>query len=174
MIQEAERAGGRDKMWGYVWQGRAYEGLTCDALEWIASYKGGSIVEPDGSISVNNPEAARALGTAAGWIGDISPAGVLSYAEEEARGVFQSGNAVFMRNWPYAWSLANGDESAIKGKVGVVALPRGGAGRTECRNLGRLAALGFEIFQESGSGDRSGALHDLLRGTETPGDQGIL
>jgi len=57
---------------------------------------------------------------------EIAPQGVLNYAEEEARGVFQSGNAAFMRNWPYAWSLGNSDDSPIKGKIGVAALPKGG------------------------------------------------
>ena len=45
-IQEGERADNPD-FWGFVWQGNAYEGLTCDALEWIKSNGGGSIVEPD-------------------------------------------------------------------------------------------------------------------------------
>ena len=40
--------------------------------------------------------------------------------------MFQSGNAVFMRNWPYAWALGNADDSAVKGKIGVSALPKGG------------------------------------------------
>jgi trehalose/maltose transport system substrate-binding protein len=40
--------------------------------------------------------------------------------------VFQSGNAVFMRNWPYAWALGNAEDSAINGKIGVSALPKGG------------------------------------------------
>jgi trehalose/maltose transport system substrate-binding protein len=124
-IQDAERGAGKTRMWGYVWQGRAYEGLTCDALEWIASRGGGRIVEPDGTISVDNPRAARALAAAAGWVGSISPRGVLNYAEEEARGVFQSGNAVFMRNWPYARALAESEGSPVRGKVGVAALPAG-------------------------------------------------
>lgn len=124
-VQDGERAAGNAGMWGFVWQGRAYEGLTCDALEWIASRGGGHIVEPDGAISVDNPRAARALTEAAAWVGVISPRGVLNYAEEEARGVFQSGNAVFMRNWPYARALAESKGSPVRGQVGVAELPQG-------------------------------------------------
>ena len=110
---------------GFVWQGRAYEGLTCNSIEWVASFGGGTIIEPDGKISINNAQAAAALTLAKSWIGTISPEGVLNYAEEDSRGVFQSGNAVFMRNWPYAWSLANAPDSPVKGKVGIVLLPQG-------------------------------------------------
>ncbi len=135
-IQDAERKAGNDKMWGFVWQGRAYEGLTCNALEWVASYDGGTIVDPAGKVTINNPGAIAALKTAAGWVGTITPKGVLNYTEEEARGVFQSGNAVFMRNWPYAWALANGADSPVKGKVGVTALPKGGADGRHAATLG--------------------------------------
>lgn len=135
-IQEAERAAGNDKLWGYVWQGRAYEGLSCNALEWVASHGGGTIVETDGKVSINNPNAVKAISTAASWVGTISPSAVLNYAEEEARGVFQAGNAVFMRNWPYAWSLSQGEGSAVKGKVGVAVLPKGGTGGRPAATLG--------------------------------------
>jgi trehalose/maltose transport system substrate-binding protein len=135
-IQDGERAAGNDKMWGFVFQAKAYEGLTCDALEWIDSFGGGAIVAEDGSITINNPQAAEALDTAAGWIGTIAPEGVLNYGEEEARGVFQSGNAVFMRNWPYAWALGNAPDSAVSGKIGVSALPKGGEGGKNTGVLG--------------------------------------
>jgi trehalose/maltose transport system substrate-binding protein len=135
-IQDSERAAGNDKMWGYVWQGRAYEGLTCDALEWVESFNGGSLVDGRGHVTANNPNAARALDTAAKWVGTITPKAVLNYGEEEARGVFQSGNAVFMRNWPYAWSLVNHEDSPVKGKVGVMALPKGGATGRNAATLG--------------------------------------
>ena len=121
-IKDAERAEGQDGMQGYVFQGRAYEGLTVNALEWVASFGGGTVVEADGEISINNEHAAEALDLAASWIGDISPNGVLNYTEEEARGVFQSGGAVFMRNWPYAWALAQSEDSDVRGKVGVCLL----------------------------------------------------
>lgn len=129
-IQNTERQAGHEKLWGYVFQGRAYEGLTCNALEWIASYGGGTVVDADGDITIDNAKAATALDMAAGWIGKITPKGALNYSEEEARGIFQSGNAVFMRNWPYAWSLAQGEKSAIAGKVGVVKLPHGMQGES--------------------------------------------
>lgn len=135
-IQQAEREAGNDKFWGFVWQGRAYEGLTCDALEWVVSYNGGTIVESDGRISINNPQAVEALEMASSWIGAISPEGVLNYAEEESRGVFETGNALFMRNWPYAWSLAQSPDSPIRGKVGVSALPKGGDDGRHAATLG--------------------------------------
>lgn len=135
-VQDAERAAGNGRMWGYVWQGRAYEGLTCNALEWVASHGGGNIVEADGTVGIHNPGAARALSLAASWVGSISPTAVLNYAEEESRGVFQAGNAVFMRNWPYAWALAQGPDSVIRDKVGVATLPRGGAADRNAATLG--------------------------------------
>lgn len=139
-IQDAEREankGAEQQFWGYVFQGKAYEGLTCNALEWVTSFGGGTIVDESGKVTINNADAAKAIDTAASWIGTIAPEGVLNYAEEDARGVFQSGNAAFMRNWPYAWALAQGDESVIKDKVGVVALPKGeGASTRHAATLG--------------------------------------
>jgi trehalose/maltose transport system substrate-binding protein len=135
-IQDGERAEGNDKMLGFVFQGKAYEGLTCDALEWVDSFGGGTLVADDGSITINNEKAAAALELAATWIGEITPEGVLNYAEEESRGVFQSGNAVFMRNWPYAWALGNAPDSPITGKIGVDQLPKGGADGKHTGTLG--------------------------------------
>lgn len=135
-IQAGERQAGNKGMQGYVFQGKAYEGLSCDALEWISSYKGGSVIEANGKISINNAQAAKALDMAASWVGTISPKGVLSFGEEEARGVFQNGNSVFMRNWPYAWSLAQKDDSKVKDKVGVAALPKGGVDGKSAATLG--------------------------------------
>ena len=69
IIQEGERKAGSNDFWGYVWQGRAYEGLTTNALEWIASNNGGTIIDDKGEITIDNPDAAEALKTAAGWVG---------------------------------------------------------------------------------------------------------
>ena len=135
-VQDAERAEGNADIWGFVWQGNAYEGLTCDALEWVKSSGGGQIIEPDGTISINNPNAIAAIELAASWPGTISPEGVVSYQEEEARGVWQTGNAVFMRNWPYAYGLGNSDDSAVKGLFEVTTLPTGQGHDTSAATLG--------------------------------------
>jgi len=132
-IQEGERAAGNAEFYGFVYQANAYEGLTCDALEWQFSNGGGSIVEADGTISVNNPATISALERAAGWVGTIAPEGVTTYQEEDARRVFQAGNAAFMRNWPYAYVLGQGGadgatETAIKDLFNVAPLPAGDAG----------------------------------------------
>lgn len=124
-IQEGERSAGNPDFWGYVWQGNSYEGLTCDALEWVASYGGGSTISPDGVITINNPAAVAAVEMGARFVGTISPNGVTSFGEEDARNMWQAGNAAFMRNWPYAYSLGNAADSVIAGKFDVSPLPAG-------------------------------------------------
>jgi trehalose/maltose transport system substrate-binding protein len=135
-IQEAERAENPD-FFGFVWQGAAYEGLTCDALEWQVSNGGGVIVEEDLTVSVNNPQAIAAFERAKGWVGTISPDGVTSYMEEEARGVWQAGNAAFMRNWPYAYAPGQEEGSVIKDKFAITLVPMGeGEGAQHADALG--------------------------------------
>ncbi|RKR03328.1 maltose-binding protein /trehalose-binding protein /sucrose-binding protein /palatinose-binding protein [Kushneria sinocarnis] len=156
LIQQGEREAGHDELWGHVFQGRAYEGLTCNALEWIAGYGGGRIVEQDGTITVDNPQAAQALAEVSGWIGTIAPRGVLNYTEEEARGVFQSGNAVFMRNWPYVWSLAQADGSRVQGRIGMAPLPHGPDGES-------TSTLGGWNFAVSRYSDHPGLAAELVQ-----------
>ncbi|WIV49687.1 ABC transporter substrate-binding protein [Marivivens sp. LCG002] len=153
MVQDAERAAGNSEIFGFVWQGNSYEGLTCNALEWLKSSGGGQIVEADGSISVNNANAAAALELAASWAGTISPEGVLSYQEEEARGVWQTGNAVFMRNWPYAYSLGNGADSAVAGLFDVAPLPSGQGHGVSAATLG-----GWNVAVSKYSDDQEAAI----------------
>lgn len=135
VIQEGERASGNPDFWGFVFQGKSYEGLTCDALEWVSSAGGGTIVSPDGVITLENDAAIDMINQAAGWIGTIAPDGVTSFAEEDARNMFQAGNAAFMRNWPYAYSLGNSDDSAVKGLFDATTLPAG-AGGSPAHTLG--------------------------------------
>lgn len=126
IIQEGEQAEGNSEFTGYVWQGNDYEGLTCDAHEWLVSTTGDSFITADGAVNVTDPAFAALVERAAGWVGTISPEAVTTYQEEESRNVFQSGNAAFMRNWPYAFPLGNADDSAVAGLFEWVPLPNGG------------------------------------------------
>ena len=134
-IMQGEGANNPD-FTGFVWQGDAYEGLTCDALEWIASFGGGTIISPDGKIQVYNDQTIAALNAAAGWVGTISPKAVTGFQEEDARQIFQNGNAAFMRNWPYAYSLAVAADSKIADSVGIAPLPAGSDSGSPAATLG--------------------------------------
>ncbi|MBD2020145.1 ABC transporter substrate-binding protein [Leptolyngbya sp. FACHB-36] len=107
--------------WGYVWQGRQYEGLATVFVEALKGF-GGYWVNPDTlEVGLDKPEAIRAAEFLRSTITEgISPPGVTTYIEEDTRRIFQAGEAVFLRNWPYVWPLANADDSPLKGKVGIM------------------------------------------------------
>ncbi len=110
---------------GFVWQGSAYEGLTTNVLEWFASNQGGTFISPEGVITVLNERNQEMLEMAAGWVGDISPAGITAFMEEDARAIWHDGNAAFMRNWPYAYSLSLETDAFEPEDFGVAPLPAG-------------------------------------------------
>ncbi|HEX4170254.1 MAG TPA: extracellular solute-binding protein [Bryobacteraceae bacterium] len=124
IIQRGERGAKHQNFWGYVWQGDAYEGLTCNALEWQYSQGGGNLVTAGREANIANPRAVEAFAQAARWIGTISPPGVLAYTEEDSRDVWQSGNAAFLRNWAYVYALAKADPQ-IASRFAVSPLPAG-------------------------------------------------
>ncbi len=111
--------------WGFVWQGSQYEGLVCVFLEVLHGF-GGTWVDPETlEVGLDRPEAVAALEFLRGCRLDdpISPPGVTSLKEDESRRLFQDGRAVFLRNWPYVFRLAEGPDSSVAGKVGVAAIP---------------------------------------------------
>jgi trehalose/maltose transport system substrate-binding protein len=155
-VQEGERRAGNSRLWGFVWQGRAYEGLTCNAFEWLVSHGAGTVVDERGQVTVGNPQAVQALAGMAGLMGSVSPTAVLNYGEEEARGAFQSGQAVFMRNWPYAWAAAQAADSPVRGKVGVAVLPRGSG--PQARHAAALGGQELAVSRHSKHPDLAAAL----------------
>lgn len=107
--------------YGFVWQGAQYEGLVCSFLEFCVSNNGGL------EEAVNVPENVEALQFMYDLIHThrISPPNIYTeLKEEEVRTFFQQGNALFERNWPYAWQLHQADSSPVKGKVAISPLPK--------------------------------------------------
>lgn len=130
--------------WGYVWQGKQYEGLVCDFLEVLNGFGGFWIDERTLEVGLDRPEAEAALAFLAGTCAGrdpISPPGVTTYQEEESRRLFQDGRAVFLRNWPYAWRLAQREDSPLRGRVGVMPMVRAEGGR----RAGTLGGWGLGV-----------------------------
>lgn len=109
---------------GFVWQGAQYEGLVCNFLEFSASM-GGGIMKKD-SIDINTKANVKALRFMRDLIQKyhVSPENTYTeMKEEEVRRAFQRGDALFERNWTYAWQLHQSANSAVKGKTGMELLP---------------------------------------------------
>ena len=143
-IQAGERAKGKKKFWGFVWQGAADEVLTCNALEWQASDGGGRIIETDRTISVNNPQAIKAWQRAARWVGSISPPSVVGFREWDSLNVWVAGDAAFMRHWPSAYIDSKAPGSSVRDSFAVTLLPGGKAGR-----LGTLGGWALAVSRSS-------------------------
>jgi multiple sugar transport system substrate-binding protein len=120
---------------GYVGQFRQYEGLTVNVLEQMWGAPSAPSAPPsdepgDGGdllALVDSKAAVEGLGfLQSGRCGDgthwLDPQAA-SAGEEESRLSFQRGKALFMRNWPYAYRLLQAPDSAVRGRVGVIALP---------------------------------------------------
>ena len=113
---------------GLVWQGKQYEGLVCNALEYVWSH-GGDLDGP-GDAAGRGLSFMRALVEES-----LSPPYVSTLTEEPSRVLFARGRALFLRNWPYAWNLLQGEASLVRGRVGVAELPHG-EGRKSAAALG--------------------------------------
>ena len=104
--------------WGYVWQGKQYEGLAAMFVEILQGH-GAFWINPDTlEVGLDQPEAIAAVQFLREAIKTkVSPPGVTTYSEEETRLLFENGKTVFLRNWPYVYSLAL--ESPIAGKYSI-------------------------------------------------------
>ena len=132
--------------WGYVWQGRQYEGLSCVFLEVLRGFGGDWMAGQHPQLdSVPAQEAAAWL---AGLVqSGITPKAVANMNESEALQLFAAGDAAFMRNWPYAWQQLQAPDSAVRGKVGVTTVVAE-AGRP---GAGTQGSWGFSLLQGSGA-----------------------
>jgi len=134
---------------GIVYQGFRYEGLTVNFLELLYS-KGGSIVSDDGKEATANSQEVKDVMTfmADGIKNGAAPKANTTYKEEESRRAFESGNATFMRNWPYAYAL--GKDSKIADKFDIATFP-GFAGQEGAGVLGGYN-LGISAYSKNPEG----------------------
>ena len=143
-IQSGERANGNNDFWGFVWEGAPSEALTCNALEWQVSEGGGTILDVNGKVTVNNPRTIRAWERAARWVGSISPSGVVTYKEWDAGNMWQAGKAAFLRSWASEYIADRAPGSLIRDRFDIAALPNGAAGKAET-----LGGYGYGVSRHS-------------------------
>lgn len=135
---------------GLVWQGRQYEGLICTALEFIWG-NGGEVITSSGRVAIADSSAVEAMTFMRHLVEEkISPPLVTTANEEMTRHVFGNGRAVFMRNWPYAWSLMQVEGSPVQGKVGITVMPHFKDGKSAATLGGwQLGVNRFSRHQEA-------------------------
>jgi multiple sugar transport system substrate-binding protein len=115
----------QNNMGCYAGQLTKYEGLTCNATEAINT-AGGKVVGDDGKTpEVNSPESAKGLSRLAeAYKNGNIPKEAITFQEEQSRQAFEAGKLLFLRNWPYVYSLATTDASSkVKDKFGIAPLP---------------------------------------------------
>ncbi|SIO89710.1 ABC transporter substrate-binding protein [Nocardiopsis sp. JB363] len=112
----------------FVGQGDQYEGFVVTYLEMFWS-AGGELFDEsqENSTFLEGDAAQTALDfMVEGQENGFFAEGFDSMVEDDARALFQSGEAVYMRNWPYAVPLLEGEEdeeSAVAGDFAVAPLP---------------------------------------------------
>jgi multiple sugar transport system substrate-binding protein len=118
------------RFYGFVWQGAQYEGLVCNFMEFSGS-RGGFIQQGDAlRLDVAANQTALNFMRDLIWQDRLSPPSTFTeMKEEQVRLYFQAGNALFERNWPYAWSLHQSPASKVRNKVGMAPLPAPLVGR---------------------------------------------
>lgn len=115
LVLEAER---NSKLVGFVWQGKQYEGLICVAIEVLRS-NGSDLWTGDRERAEGALQFLRETISVYG----ITPLSTSMADEESTRLIFGDGRALFMRNWPYAWSLLQREGSPVREKIGVAPVP---------------------------------------------------
>jgi multiple sugar transport system substrate-binding protein len=106
--------------WGYVWQGKQYEGLAAMFVEVLRGFGGTWVDAETLEVGLDQPEAIGALQFLIDSVNQgIAPPGVTTYQEEETRRLFQNGEVAFLRNWPYVWPLAQQADSKVAGKIAL-------------------------------------------------------
>jgi multiple sugar transport system substrate-binding protein len=121
-----------------VYQGNVYEGLTCNVTEFVAD-AGGSLTNKDATkATVTTPEVKHALTFMNSLVKEgVTPRAAMTYIEQSSLDAFTTGRAAFLRNWSYAYDVANSKNSSnVAGKVGLTHRPGFDGGKSGMSTIG--------------------------------------
>jgi trehalose/maltose transport system substrate-binding protein len=124
LIEIGRRVGEQNGIAPFVADGKQYEGLVVQYLEYFWGL-GGEVFDRDGRSVLFQPDKAiQALEfMRAAFLEGVYAPGFNTMDQEEARKTFQSGEAVFLRSWPYAYQEMKGGDSQVVGRIGIAPLP---------------------------------------------------
>lgn len=124
----------------YAAQGKQYEGLVCNAVEFIAAY-GGQVVDGDGNITVSSPETKQGLEMMKRiYTSSYVPNTITNFTEPDTQTAFLEGKVAIVRNLSYQWVMAQDEkQSKVVGKVAIAPLPKGSVTSAAC--LGGWSAI---------------------------------
>lgn len=157
IIQEQE---GNPDLQGVSFVGKAIEGANCTFL--VPYWSQGQELVTDGKLSFDHDAAVKSLALWKGLIDDgVAKANSAEVATDDVRKEFQAGNAIFAVNWSYAWAQAQGEDSAVVGKVGVVPLPHFADGQS-------ATCLGGWEWSVSAYSEHQDEAQDLVKYLSSP------
>ncbi len=124
LVRVGREAGRRAGITPFVGQGAQYEGMVVQYLELLWGAGGDLFSQGGGAVDFETGPALRALQ----FLSDARSTGFFAgdfatMTEEGARNAFQSGRAVFMRNWPYAYPAMSRAGSRVAGAFAIAPLP---------------------------------------------------
>ena len=134
LAEQGRRAPELAVRYGLVLQAARYEGLVTGYLEILGAF-GGRWLDESGRVVLDSQAARRALEylrLSMSGPKRFVPRQSLGWHEEPSRFAFQRGEAMMMRNWPYAARLlgatGSADRSAISGRFDIAPIPKSSHG----------------------------------------------
>ncbi|HEY8473826.1 MAG TPA: ABC transporter substrate-binding protein [Natronosporangium sp.] len=154
---------------GFIGQGAQYEGFVVNWLEYYWGAGGELFNEDQTQVIFDVDLAVQATEFMAEAMDTCYAPGFNTAQEEEARNEFQSGNTVFMRNWPYVYSIINEDSgSPANGNFDIAPLPT-------FTGQGTISALGgFNLAVSAFSDNKEAAKEFVVWAATNPEPQAML
>lgn len=156
MCSTAQAVAEDEGIGGFIGQGAQYEGFVVNWLEYYWG-AGGELFNDDQSQVVFDVNLAmQATEFMADAMNTCYAPGFNTAQEEEGRNLFQSGDAVFMRNWPYVYSIIQDTpDSPANGNFDIAPLPT-------FTGQGTISALGGFNLAVSAFSDNKEAAKDFV------------
>jgi multiple sugar transport system substrate-binding protein len=163
------------KMVPYVGCGQKGQQLICNFMEFSWG-NGGDMLDAKGNVVFNSPQNVAALSYLVDMVNKykITQSGFVSMQLDTGRQIFSNGNAIYHRNWNYAYAAAQSNPK-LAGKIGAVNVPTfPGFAPANCAGGWQYVVSSFSAHHDLAvelalyMGSKTGQLWRTLNGSQTP------